>query len=99
MPEPAVKPVAKASIENGATTLVNSESSVSGAVAGTPAWACTNNGLVAGPGAGAGAGWSTVVGAVDSSPRLTAAPSSAALVPSGGFSRLPALSAANAGTW
>ena len=43
--------------------------------------------------------WSMVVGSVDRSPRFTVLPSSAALIPCGGFSRLPALSMASARNW
>src|SRR3546814_1687164 len=83
----------------GLSTVSNSLGVESGAAAGTFASAAENSGLVDGSGEGSGACpklGGVVPGTVGSAPRLTSAPSDAALTPGVGSSRLPATSVASA---
>ena len=77
---------------NGLVTAVKSDGRVADSFPGICCWACTNSGFVDGIG-GAGGGKSVGVVSPDGiDPRFVVVPSSGPLCPSGGNSRLPALS-------
>ena len=92
-------PVAKARPVKGVSTWANSLAPVSATAAGTLASEAVNSALVEGTTVGAG-GWpklgAVVSGTLGTPPRLTFEPSSTALTPGLGTSRLPATSVAKA---